>query len=80
VTEHPRRADQADEALEPDERTEFDWQWIQQAPNRELSAHGRQVQARPPWQQPDRPARPSWAKRVRFRLYLLVGRGQRRRS
>jgi hypothetical protein len=72
VTEQPRRED---------DPAEFDWRWIQQASVRELSAHGRQVQARPPWQPPARPARPSWAKRLRFRLWLLVsGRGQRRRS
>ncbi len=74
MTENPRREDAAAEPAE------FDWHWIQQASNHELSAHGRQVQARPPWQQPDRPVRPSWTKRMRFRLYLIAGRTQRRRS
>jgi hypothetical protein len=60
---------------------EFDRSWIAAADQRELSAHGRAVQARPPWQEPDRPARPSLAKRVRFRIYLLFSRpGQRRRN
>jgi hypothetical protein len=58
-----------------DNQPELDWQWIREAENRELSAHGRAVQARPPWQQEARPApRPSLGKRLRFRLWLLLHR------
>lgn len=61
-----------------DEPEEFDWTWIQQAPTRELSAHGREVQARMAAGPPSPPARPSRWKRLRFRLFLVLQRRRRR--
>ncbi len=58
------------------EQPEFDWAWIREAEIRELSAHGRQVQARMNTPVPE-PRRPSWFKRLRFRLFLALG-GRRR--
>ena len=56
------------------EEREFDWAWIKEAPTRELSAHGRQVQARMT-AGPTEPSRsPGLVKRLRFRLYLLRSR------
>jgi hypothetical protein len=60
-----------------DETPEFDWSWIREARIRELSAHGREVQARMAAGPPRPPRQPSFAKRLRFRLYLFL---QRRRS
>jgi hypothetical protein len=58
----------------------LDWQWIREAPVHELSAHGREVQAR--WRtEAVAPSaagrRPSLLKRLRFRLWLS-SRGNRR--
>lgn len=62
------------------EPPEFSWSWIQQAPTRELSAHGREVQARYAAGPPPPPKRPSAVKRLRFRAFLLAQRlGARRR-
>jgi len=62
--------------VDEEEPQEFDWAWIQAAETRELSAHGRQVQAR--MSAPPAPVRrPSLLKRLRFRLYLALG-GRRR--
>jgi hypothetical protein len=63
--------------------SEFDWSWSREASIRELSAHGREVQARRSAGPPQPPRRLSWAKRLRFRLYLVLGRrgrAQRRRN
>jgi hypothetical protein len=59
-----------------EEQPEFDWAWIKEAEIRELSAHGRQVQARMTAPPPP-PSRPSLFKRLRFRLFLALG-GRRR--
>lgn len=62
---------------EEEEPAEFTWSWIREAPTRELSAHGRQVQARYAAGLPAPPKRPSPFKRLRFKLFLLA---QRRRN
>ena len=57
---------------------ELDWQWIREAPVHELSAHGREVQAR--WREAaagPTPRRPSWIRRLRFRLWLSLARRSR---
>jgi hypothetical protein len=59
---------------EQEEPAEFNWSWIREAEVRELSAHGRQVQARYE-AGPSQPARrPSAFKRLRFRIYLAIRR------
>ena len=55
------------------EPPEFDWSWIREAEVRELSAHGRQVQARMTEPPAPGPRRPSLFKRLRFRLFLAFG-------
>lgn len=57
-----------------DEEREFDWAWIKQARIRELSAHGRDVQARMAAGPPVPPRPPGLLKRLRFRLYLWRSR------
>jgi hypothetical protein len=59
---------------EQEEPAEFTWSWIREAPTRELSAHGRAVQARYDAGPPTPPKRPSAFKRLRFQAFLL---GQR---